>query len=75
MFVIVVLLFLIGIGVSVWALADITSKPEAAFVGAGMSKLTWVVLIAVFIVVFAPVAVVFSVVYLASVRSKLVKEV
>jgi hypothetical protein len=75
MFVIVVLLFLIGIGVSVWALADIASKPEAAFVGAGMSKLMWVVLIAGFIVVFAPVAVVLSVVYLASVRSKLVKEV
>jgi hypothetical protein len=75
MIVILLLLFLIGIGVSVWALADIASKPEAAFVGAGMSKFMWVVLIAVFIVVFAPVAVVLSVVYLASVRSKLVKEV
>jgi len=75
MVVILVLLFLIGIGVSAWALADIASKPEAAFVGAGMSKLMWVVLIAVFIVVFAPVAVVLSVVYLASVRSKLVNEV
>jgi len=33
----------------------------------------WVLLIAVFIVVFAPVAFVLSIVYLSSVRPKLVK--
>jgi heme/copper-type cytochrome/quinol oxidase subunit 2 len=73
MFLILVFLALICIGVSVWALSDIASKPESAFVGAGMSKLMWVVLIAVFIVVFAPVALVLSVVYLSSVRPKLTK--
>ena len=73
MFFILVVLALICIGVSVWAIADIASKPDSAFVGAGLSKLTWLVLIVVFIVVFAPIAVVLSIVYLSSVRPKLVK--
>lgn len=75
MFFILALLVLIWIflGVSVWALADIASKPESAFVGAGMSKIMWVVLIAAFIVLFAPVALVLSIVYLSSVRPKLIK--
>jgi hypothetical protein len=72
MFFILVLLALICFGLSVWALADAASKPESAFVGAGMSKVMWVVLIAVFIVVFFPVALVLSVFYLTSVRPKLV---
>jgi preprotein translocase subunit SecG len=73
MFFILIFLVLICLGVSVWALADIASKPESAFGGAGVSKLMWVLLIAVFIVVFAPVAFVLSIVYLSSVRPKLVK--
>jgi hypothetical protein len=73
MFFILVFLVLICLGVSVWALSDIAAKPESSFAGVGLSKVTWVVLIAVFIVVFAPVALVLSVVYLSSVRPKLVK--
>ena len=73
MFFILVLLVLICLGVSAWALSDIAHKPESAFVGAGMSKIMWVVLIAAFIVLFAPVALVLSIVYLSSVRPKLVK--
>jgi hypothetical protein len=72
-FFILIFLALICLGVSVWALADIASKPESAFVGAGMSKIMWVVLIAAFIVLFAPVALVLSIVYLSSVRPKLIK--
>jgi hypothetical protein len=72
-FFILVFLALICLGVCAWALSDIASKPESAFVGAGMSKIMWVVLIAVFIVLFAPVALVLSVVYLSSVRPKLVR--
>jgi hypothetical protein len=71
MFFILVFLALICLGVSIWALADIAAKPESSFAGAGMSKVMWVVLIAVFIVVFAPAALVLSVVYLSSVRPKL----
>jgi hypothetical protein len=73
MFFILVFLVLICLGMPVWALVDVASKPEAAFVGAGMSKVTWVVLIAVFIVLFAPVALVLSIVYVSSVRPKLVR--
>lgn len=73
MFFILALLVLICLGVSGWALCDAASKPESAFVGAGMSKIMWVVLIAAFIVLFAPVALVLSIVYLSSVRPKLVK--
>jgi hypothetical protein len=71
MFFILVFLALICVGISVWALADVASKPESAFVNAGLSKVTWVVLIAVFIVVFAPVAFVLSMVYLLAIRTKL----
>ncbi len=73
MFFILVSLVLLCIGVSVWALADIASKPDAAFVRAGQSKMMWVVLITVFIVLFAPVALVLSVVYFSSIRGKLIK--
>lgn len=72
-FFILIVFALICLGVSVWALSDIASKRESAFVGAGMSKTMWVVLIAAFIVLFAPVALVLSIVYLSSVRPKLVK--
>ncbi len=73
MFFILVFLLLVCIGVSVWAVADAASKPESAFAGAGMSKIMWVVLIAGFIVVFAPAAFVLAVVYLSSVRPKITK--
>jgi hypothetical protein len=73
MFFIIIFLVLSCIGVSVWALADIASKPESAFAGAGISKVMWVVLIATFIVVFAPVALILSVVYLSSVRPRINK--
>jgi len=72
-FFILVFLVLICFGVSVWALADIASKPDFAFVRAGMSKTMLVVLIAAFIVLMAPVALVLSMVYLSSVRPKLVE--
>jgi hypothetical protein len=74
-FFILALLVLSCLGVSVWALCDIATKPDAAFVGAGMSKIVWLVLIGAFIVLFAPVALVLSIVYLSSVRPKLIKVV
>lgn len=73
MFFILVLLVLVCVGVTVWALVDIASKPQSAFVGVGMSKVMWFVLIAAFIIVFAPVALILSLVYLSSVRPKLRK--
>lgn len=73
MFFILAFLALICLAVSVWALSDIAATPESAFVGAGMSKIMWMVLIAVFVILFAPISLVLSVVYLSSVRPKLVK--
>jgi hypothetical protein len=75
MFFILVFLALTCLGVAVWAIADIASTPDSAFVGAGLSKLTWLVLIAVFLVVAAPVALVLSIVYLSSVRPRLIRAV
>jgi hypothetical protein len=72
MFFIIFLVAFMCVGVAVWALADAAMKPESAFRGAGLSKTMWVALIAGFIVVFAPVALVLAIVYLASVRPKLV---
>ena len=73
MFFILVAVALLCLGISVWALCDIVTKPETAFIGAGVSKTMWVVLIATFIVLFAPIAVVLSIVYLSSVRQKLIR--
>jgi hypothetical protein len=70
---ILVFLVLICIGVSEWAIADAASRPESAFVGAGTSKVMWVALIAGFIVVFAPVGLILAIVYLSSVRPRLMK--
>ena len=72
-FFILVFLVLLCFGVSACALADIASKPDSAFVRVGTSKTMWVVLIAAFIVLMAPVALVLSLVYLSSVRPKLVE--
>jgi Protein of unknown function (DUF2516) len=73
MFFILIVVVILCVGVAVWALADAAMKPESAFVGAGLSKNMWVALIAGFIVVFAPVAFVLAIVYLSSVRPKVVK--
>ena len=71
MFFILFLVALTCVGVAVWALVDAAMKPESAFRGAGMSKTMWVALIAGFIVVFAPIGFVLAIVYLTSVRPKL----
>jgi len=75
MFFILVLLILACIGVSVWAIADAASRPEYAFASAGTSKVMWVALIAGFIVVFTPVGLILAIVYLSSVRPRLMKVV
>lgn len=75
MFFILVVTVLICLAVSVWALSDIASRSQSAFDGAGMSKTMWVVLIAAFIVLFVPVALVLSIVYLSSVRPKMIRAV
>jgi hypothetical protein len=73
MFLILVFLLLICVGVSVWAITDIASRPASAFVSSGASKITWLVLIVAACVVFAPVALVLSIVYLWSIRPKLAR--
>lgn len=73
MFFILVLLILACIGVSVWAIADAASRPESAFASAGTSKGLWVALIAGFLVVVAPVGLILAIVYLSSVRPRLLK--
>jgi hypothetical protein len=71
MFFVLVLMVLICIGATIWALTDIAATPKSAFVGVGMSKITWVVLIAGSLVVFPPAALILSVVYMSSVRPRI----
>ena len=73
MFFILFIVVLACIGVAVWALADAAMKPKSAFQGAGLTKNMWVALIAGFIVVFAPIGLVLAIVYLSSVRPKIIK--
>jgi hypothetical protein len=73
MIIILLVLFLVCVGVSILALVDAASTTAGAFVDAGMSKTMWVTLIAVFILVFAPVGFVLALFYLISVRPKVRK--
>ncbi len=71
MFIILVLLLILSIGTSIWAIVDAASQPPEAFVAIGSSKNTWITLIAVFTVFFALVGFVLALVYFFSVRPKL----
>jgi hypothetical protein len=51
------------------------TTPESAFAAAGTSKVMWVALIAGFIVLLAPVGLILAIVYLSSVRPRLMKVV
>ena len=55
---------------TVWALVDAATKPDAAWAAAGKSKSTWIVVLAIGII-FGCVGLVASIIYLVSVRPAL----
>jgi Protein of unknown function (DUF2516) len=56
---------------TVWALIDAATKPDAAWAAAGKSKTTWIVVLVIG-VVFGCVGLIASLIYLLSVRPTLV---
>ena len=70
MFLILVVLALVLVSLSIWALIDVALKDGDAFTRAGSSKVMWLVLIVGFTVIIAPIGVIMSITYLSSVRRR-----
>ncbi len=70
MFLILVVVALALVSLSIWALIDVAMKADDAFTRAGTSKVMWLILIAGFTVVFAPIGIILSIAYLSSVRRR-----
>jgi hypothetical protein len=58
--------------VALWALVDAAIRPQAAFRAAGQSKVLWIVLPLVGIILFAVVGGILGVVYLTAIRPKVI---
>lgn len=58
-------------GVGIWTIADAARRPEYQFAATGQSKELWIVLPAIGLVICQPVAFVAGLIYLLSVRKKL----
>ena len=72
---IVLILLIVGLGgfiVTVWAIVDAAVKPNTAFNVAGSSKGMWISSIAVFYFFTGIVGMILAIVYLASVRPRVV---
>lgn len=70
MLVIIVSLFIVFLGVSIWAIIDAASRPSEAFVAVRESKALWLTLIAIFTLSLAIVGFILALVYLLSIRPK-----
>ena len=55
---------------TLWALIDAATKPEAAWSAAGKSKTTWIIVLVIGLI-FGCVGLIASIIYLASVRPAL----
>ncbi len=64
------LLILVGLVLTVWAVADAISRPSGAFAAAGSNKAMWITLIVVFWLLTGIVGPILAVVYLASIRPR-----
>jgi hypothetical protein len=67
----VVLVILIGLSLTMWAVIDIASHSQAAFAGAGSSKVAWIVVIVGF-TFFMGFGFLLAIYYLIGVRRKVV---
>lgn len=73
MLVIIVSLFIVFLGVSIWAIIDVASRPSEAFVAVRESKAMWLTLIVVFTLSLFVVGFILALVYLLSIRPKVKK--
>jgi hypothetical protein len=71
--VILIVYFLFGFatfGFGLWAIIDAAVRPNLAFQFAGASKALWITLVAAFSLFCGPIGVIFSLIYLLSIRPK-----
>jgi cadmium resistance protein CadD (predicted permease) len=68
---VLIVIGLIPLAIGVWAIVDAAQQPERAWNATGKSRVTWIVLIAVFTFFCSIVGLVLSIVYLASIRPQL----
>jgi len=61
----------IALGVPVWAIVDAAGHLNEAYQQIGSHKITWIVLLVALTLLFNPIGIIGSVVYLASVRPRL----
>jgi hypothetical protein len=61
----------ISLVLPVWGIIDAAQRPDSQWKRLGASRTTWIVLMAVFLFLCAPVSVVISIYYLASLRPRL----
>ena len=71
LYVVLIAATLVGYGLGIWALIDLSSKPDWAWQRTGKSKTTYLVLIVVGFVVCQLLSLVAAIVYLTSVRKQL----
>ena len=71
LYVVLIAATLVGYGLGIWALIDLSSKPDWAWQRTGKSKTTYLVLIVVGFVVCQLLSLVTAIVYLTSVRKQL----
>jgi hypothetical protein len=67
---VVIVIFLVGLVIPVWAIVDAASRPSGAFAAAGSSKTLWIVVIVIGWLVTGLIGIVLAVVYLASIRPR-----
>ena len=67
---VVIVLFVVGLVIPVWAIVDAASRPSGAFAAAGSSKPMWVILMVIGWLVTGVIGVVLAIVYLASIRPR-----
>ena len=65
-----VLVGVISLAVTIWALVDAISRPSGAFAAAGSNKALWITLIVAFWLLTGIVGPILAVVYLANIRPR-----
>lgn len=63
-------LSLVSLAVSIWAIVDAAQRPSGAFTAAGSSKALWITLIAVFTFLTGLIGLILACVYLGSIRPR-----
>ncbi len=67
----VIFFMMLSWAVPIWGIIDAAQRPDWQWQATGMNRTTWIVLMAAFAFVCAPVGLVISVYYLAAIRPRL----